>query len=418
MKPLFDTDTFREILDSILRNRSRSFLTGFGVFWGVFMLMLLTGGGQGLKDLLVQNFEGFAQNTCIVATSTTTKPYKGFKKGRTWNLEYADVDRLKAMVPELETVSPSVSLWGKSVTRDENTSSRAVVKGARADYANIETPKIKYGRWLNDADNLQERKVCVIGKRVYEELFPEGGSPLGQRISIDGSYYTVIGVDWRDSGGISINGRASDAVTIPINQARRAYNLGNTVHLLCFTAKEGITMSDVTPRVREIISRQHFIDPTDEQAMFLLNTQLIFGIVDNLFKGINFLIWLIGLGTLLAGVIGVSNIMMVSVKERTTEIGIRRAIGATPSQILGQIISESIVLTLVAGMIGIVFSVLILSGVELAMTTDGVLKAAFQVPFSTAVLAALLLTVLGVLAGLMPALRAMQIKPVDAMRDE
>ena len=418
MKPLFDTDTFREILDSILRNRSRSLLTGFGVFWGVFMLMLLTGGGQGLKDLLIQNFEGFAQNTCIVATSATTKPYKGFKKGRTWDLEYADVDRLKAMVPELETVSPSVSLWGKSVTRDENTSSRAVVKGARADYANIETPKIKYGRWLNDADNLQERKVCVIGKRVYEELFPEGGSPLGQRISIDGSYYTVIGVDWRDSGGISINGRASDAVTIPINQARRAYNLGNTVHLLCFTAKEGITMSDVTPRVREIISRQHYIDPTDEQAMFLLNTQLIFGIVDNLFKGINFLIWLIGLGTLLAGVIGVSNIMMVSVKERTTEIGIRRAIGATPRQILGQIISESIVLTLVAGMIGIVFSVFILAGVELAMTTDGVLKAAFQVPFGTAVLAALLLTVLGVLAGLMPALRAMQIKPVDAMRDE
>ena len=418
MKPLFDTDTFREILDSILRNRSRSLLTGFGVFWGVFMLMLLTGGGQGLKDLLVQNFEGFAQNTCIVATSATTKPYKGFKKGRTWDLEYADVDRLKAMVPELETVSPSVSLWGKSVTRDENTSSRAVVKGARADYANIETPKIKYGRWINDADNLQERKVCVIGKRVYEELFPEGGSPLGERISIDGSYYTVIGVDWRDSGGISINGRASDAVTIPINQARKAYNLGNTVHLLCFTAKEGITMSDVTPRVREIIARQHYIEPTDEQAMFLLNTQLIFGIVDNLFKGINFLIWLIGLGTLLAGVIGVSNIMMVSVKERTTEIGIRRAIGATPNQILGQIISESIVLTLVAGMVGIVFSVLILAGVELAMTTDGVLKAAFQVPFGTAVLAALLLTVLGVLAGLMPALRAMQIKPVDAMRDE
>ena len=418
MKPLFDTDTFREILDSILRNRSRSLLTGFGVFWGVFMLMLLTGGGQGLKQLLVQNFEGFAQNTCIVATNATTKPYKGFKKGRAWNLEYADVDRLKAMVPELETVSPSVSLWGKTVTRDEHTASRAVVKGTRADYANIETPKIKFGRWLNDADNLQERKVCVIGKRVYEELFPEGGSPLGERISIDGSYYTVIGVDWRDSGGISINGRSSDAVTIPINQARRAYNLGNTVHLLCFTAKEGVTMSDITPRVREIIARQHYIAPEDEQAMFLLNTQLIFGIVDNLFKGINFLIWLIGLGTLLAGVIGVSNIMMVSVKERTTEIGIRRAIGATPRQILGQIISESIVLTLVAGMLGIVFSVLILAGVELAMTTDGILKAPFQVPFSTAVLAALLLTVLGVLAGLMPALRAMQIKPVDAMRDE
>ena len=418
MRRFFDTDTFREILDSILRNRSRSLLTGFGVFWGVFMLMLLTGGGQGFKELLVKNFEGFAQNTCIIAPSTTTKPFKGFKKGRTWQLEYADVDRLKAMMPELETVSPTVALWGKAVTRDENTSSRAVVKGVRAEHNRIETPKLKYGRWINDADNLQERKVCVIGRRVYEELFPEGGSPLGKRISIDGSYYTVIGVDWKSADGIAINGRPSDAVYIPINQARRAYNLGNNIDLLCFTAKEGITMSDITPRVRQIVARQHYIAPDDEQAMFLLNTQLIFGIVDNLFKGLNFLIWLIGLGTLLAGVIGVSNIMMVSVKERTTEIGIRRAIGATPRQILGQIISESIVLTLAAGMLGIVFSVLILAGVELAMTEDGILKAAFQVPFGTAVLAALLLTVLGVLAGLMPALRAMQIKPVDAMRDE
>jgi len=412
-----DRDTFREILDSITRNRSRSILTGFGVFWGIFMLMLLVGGGQGLKDLLMQNFEGFAQNTCIIATNSTSKPYKGFKKGRTWNLEYADVDRLKTLVPELETVTPSVSLWGKTVVHGENTYSRGIVKGARADYVHIETPKMKYGRYLNEADNLQERKVCVIGKRVYENLFPEGGSPLGERISVDGSYYTVIGVDWA-TGGISINGNAADAVTIPINQARKAYNLGNTIHLLCFTAKEGITMSDVTPRVREIVARTHYVDPTDEQALFLLNTQLIFGIVDNLFRGINFLIWLIGLGTLLAGIIGVSNIMMVSVKERTTEIGIRRAIGATPNQILGQIISESIVLTLVAGMMGIVFSVLILAGVELAMTEDGILKAAFQVPFGTAVLAALLLTALGVLAGLAPALRAMGIKPVDAMRDE
>ena len=157
MKRFFDTDTFREILDSILRNKSRSLLTGFGVFWGVFMLMLLTGGGQGFKQLLVQNFDGFAQNSCIVATSNTTKPYKGFEKGRSWDLDYDDVDRLKNMIPELETVTPSVSLWGKSVTRDEHTSSRAVVKGARADYANIETPEMKYGRYINDADNLQER---------------------------------------------------------------------------------------------------------------------------------------------------------------------------------------------------------------------------------------------------------------------
>ena len=418
MKKWFDTDTFREILDSILRNRSRSLLTGFGVFWGVFMLMLLTGGGQGLKQILMNEFDGFAQNTCIVFADQTSKPYKGFKKGRSWNMNYADLDRLRNLVPELETITPVVSLWGKSVSRNDNTSSSAVVKGARADYANIETPRMMYGRYLNDSDNAQERKVCVLGKKVYDELFPEGGDPCGQRIRIDGSYYSVIGVDWKESGGININGRASDAVTIPINQARKVYNLGDRVYMLCFTAKEGITMNDIIPRVREVIARAHFVDPTDEQAMFLLNTQLIFGIVDNLFKGINFLIWLIGLGTLLAGVIGVSNIMMVSVKERTTEIGIRRAIGATPRQILGQIISESTVLTLVAGMTGIVFSVLILYGVELAMTQDGILKAPFQVPFATAVLAASLLAVLGVVAGLMPATRAMQIKPVDAMRDE
>ena len=415
---LFDTDTFREILDSITRNRSRSILTGFGVFWGIFMLMLLTGGSQGLKTILNNNFEGFAQNTCIIAPNNTSKPYKGFSKGRYWSLEYADVDRLRNLMPELETISPTTALWGRTVFRDDNSFSRGILKGVRADYSNIEAPKMMYGRYINDADVASERKVCVIGKKVYNELFPEGGDPCGQRIQVDGSFYSVIGVDWKDGGAININGSPTDMVTIPLSQMRRAYNFGNTVHLLCFTAKEGYTMSDLTPRVRQIISRAHYIDPADEQALFLLNTQLIFGIVDNLFKGINFLVWLIGLGTLLAGIIGVSNIMMVSVKERTTEIGIRRAIGATPRQILGQILSESVVLTLVAGMLGIVFSVLILAGVELAMTTDGILKAPFQVPFWTAMAAALLLTVLGVTAGAMPASRAMAIKPVDAMRDE
>ena len=418
MKKWFDTDTFREILDSILRNRSRSILTGFGVFWGIFMLMLLTGGSQGLKELLNKNFEGFAQNTCIAFANNTSKPYKGFKKGRSWNMQYADVDRLKNLMPELETVTPTIGLWGKSVAREEQSYNSAVIKGVRADYARIEAPKLMYGRYLNDADLASERKVCVLGKKVYTNLFPEGGDPCGQRILVGGTYYSVVGVDWREGGAVNINGSPADQVSIPLTQAVKAYNLGNDIQLLCFTAKPGYTMSDLTPRVREILARAHYFDPSDEQALFLLNTQLIFGIVDNLFKGINFLVWLIGLGTLLAGVIGVSNIMMVSVKERTTEIGIRRAIGATPGQILGQIISESIVLTLVAGMGGIVFSVLILAGVEMAMTQDGILKAAFQVPFGTAVLAASLLTVLGVVAGLMPASRAMQIKPVDAMRDE
>ena len=261
------------------------------------------------------------------------------------------------------------------------------------------------------------KKVCVLGKKVYKTLFPEGGDPCGQQVVMDGVYYQVVGVDYNE-GNINVNGRADESVTIPQTTMSRTYNFGNDIQLLCFTAKEGVQMADILPKVRGVIARGHYVHPDDEQAMFMINTQVLFGIIDNLFKGINFLVWLIGLGTLLAGAIGVSNIMMVSVKERTTEIGIRRAIGATPKQILWQIIAESIVLTLVAGMMGIVASVLVLAGLELGMTEDGILKATFQVSFGVALLAALLLSVLGSLAGLAPSLRAMAIKPVDAMRDE
>ena len=411
-----DRDTFREILDSLLRNRSRSLLTGFGVFWGVFMLMILSGGGNGFRELLYKNFEGFAQNTCIIFPTETTMPYKGFQKGRTWTMNLTDVDRLKNMVPELETVTPLVSLWGRSVAVEDKIFT-ASVKGVRPDYANIETPKLVYGRYINQMDIIDDKKVCVIGKKVYKTLFPEGGDPCGKKVVMDGVYYQVVGVDYNE-GNINVNGRADECVTLPMSTMSRTYNFGNDIQLLCFTAKEGIQMADITPRVRAIIARSHYVHPDDEQAMFLINTQVLFGIIDNLFKGVNFLIWLIGLGTLLAGAIGVSNIMMVSVKERTTEIGIRRAIGATPHQILWQIIAESIVLTLVAGLLGIVASVLVLAAVELGMTEDGILKATFQVSFGVAMLAALLLSVLGSLAGLAPSLRAMAIKPVDAMRDE
>ena len=412
----FDRDSFAEVMDSITRNRSRSLLTGFGVFWGVFMLILLVGGGKGLKQLMEKNFEGFATNTCLAFAENTTKPYKGFKKGRSWDMTYTDASRVKALVPEVDVVSPIVSFWGKTAELGEFTASCSI-KGVYSNYSSIESPQLAYGRYINDMDVSAERKVCVIGKKIYNNLFPQGGDPCGETIRVDGMYYTVVGVDF-NNGNMSINGSADETVTMPISLVRRAYNTGEVIDLLCFTAQEGVTVSDIVPHVREIIARQHFIDPTDERAIEMMNTQLIFGIVDSLFKGINFLIWLIGLGTILAGAIGVSNIMMVSVRERTVEIGIRRAIGATPGMILSQIISESIILTLASGLAGIVFGVGVLSVVELAMTTDGILKAEFQVGFSVALLSAMLLTVLGVLAGLAPSLRAMEIKPVDAMRDE
>ncbi len=199
---------------------------------------------------------------------------------------------------------------------------------------------------------------------------------------------------------------------------QQAYNRGNAVDLIAVTGRSGVVMSKVTDRIRETIARAHTIDPTDEQGAMVFNTEVLFQMLDNLFKGVNFLIWLVGLGTLLAGAIGVSNIMMVTVRERTTEIGIRRAIGATPRMILSQIISESIVLTLVAGMSGILFGVMILQMLELGNTEDGIVTAHFQIGFWTAIFAALMVSSMGVLAGLAPAARAMSIKPVDAMRDE
>lgn len=411
-----DIDSYREIIDTLTRNKSRSFLTGFGVFWGVFMLVALIGGGQGLKEMLNKNFAGFATNSALIWAQPTSKAYKGFRKGRQWTMVYKDVERLKEQVPELDVVTPMVSRWGGNAVVGEHKSS-CNMSGVTPDYAKVMEPEMYYGRYLNDMDLQQRRKVCVLGKKVYKTLFPGGGDPCGKLIRVDSVYYRVVGVDFK-TGGVNLNGDSEEAVVLPITLMQQTYNMGEEIHILCVTARPGITMSKITDKMRNVVARAHLVDPTDEQGVMVFNTEVLFQLLDNLFRGVNFLIWLVGLGTLLAGAIGVSNIMMVTVRERTTEIGIRRAIGATPTMILSQIISESIVLTLVAGMSGILFGVLILQMLELANTEDGILTAHFQVQFWTAITAALAVSIMGVLAGLAPAARAMSIKPVDAMRDE
>jgi putative ABC transport system permease protein len=377
------------------------------------------GGGKAMKEMLDKNFEGFAQNTVIVWSQQTTKPYKGFRKGRWWSMDYKDVERLKQRVPELENVVPVIfSSWRGGNTAyygDQRTTPR--IQGTIPELVNVIEPKIYYGRYLNDMDIREHRKVCVIGKKVYKDLFKGGGDPCGKKIRIDSTYFEVVGVDYA-SGGISINGRAEEKITLPLTLVQAMFNRGNQVDMIAATGRGDIVMSRITDRIRETVARAHFVDPADEQGAMVLNTELMFQMFDNLMKGVNFLIWLVGLGTLLAGAIGVSNIMMVTVRERTTEIGIRRAIGATPKMILGQIISESIVLTLVAGMSGILFGVMILQMLEMNSMEDGIITTHFQVGFWTAVFAALVVSAMGVLAGLAPAARAMSIKPVDAMRDE
>ena len=406
----FDIDTYREILDTLTRNKSRSFLTGFGVFWGVFMLVALIGGGKGLKEMLNSNFEGFATNTGMIWSQRTTKAYKGFRKGRQWQMVYQDVDRLRQQVPELEVVTPVLFSNGGTAYYDDKKTTIAV-NGTMPEYAKVNSPKIYYGRYLNDMDIAQHRKVCVIGKKTYKDLFTNGEDPCGKSIRIDSVYYQIVGVDYNVSGEVNFGAEEGTTVILPLTLMQQTYNRGNTIDMIAVTGRPGVVMSQLSDRIRQTVAKAHLVDPTDETAVTVFNTEILFQLLDNLFRGV-------GLGTLLAGAIGVSNIMMVTVRERTTEIGIRRAIGATPRTILSQIVMESIILTSVAGMSGILVGVAILEMLEKGNTEDGIVTAHFQIDFWTAILAVTVISIMGILAGLAPAWRAMSIKPVDAMRDE
>lgn len=410
-----DIDTCEEILITITRNKTRSLLTAFGVFWGIFMLVALIGGGQGLQDMMKKNFEGFATNSGFLASQKTGEAYKGFRKGRLWELEATDVQRLRSQVKEVEIITPSIARWGsKAVYGDKKYD--CSVKGLYPDYKHIESQDMAYGRFINNVDILEARKVCVIGKRIYESLFKPGEDPCGKYVRVDGIYYQIIGMTTSE-GNMNIQGRASEAITLPFTTMQQAYNLGGRIDVVCFTVKQGIKVSDLQPQMEQIIKAAHLIAPNDKQALMYLNAEAMFSMVDNLFTGIQILIWMVGLGTLLAGAIGVSNIMMVTVKERTTEIGIRRAIGARPKDILQQILSESIVLTTIAGMCGISFAVMVLQVLEMGVNVDGG-DTHFQVSFGLAVGTCALLVTLGMLAGLAPAYRAMAIRPIEAIRDE
>lgn len=411
-----DLDTCEEILITITRNKTRSLLTAFGVFWGIFMLVALIGGGQGLEATMKKNFEGFATNSGFLAAEKTGEAYKGFRKGRWWNLEAIDIQRLQSQVEELEVITPSVARWGgNAIYGDKKYDCH--VKGLYPDYLHIESQEMGYGRFINEVDIQEARKVCVIGKRVYESLFKPGEDPCGKYIRVDGIYYQVIGMS-ASEGDMNIQGRASEAVVLPFTTMQQTYNLGGQIDVACFTVKHGIKVSDIQSKMEKIVKEAHYIAPNDKQAIMYLNAEAMFSMVDNLFTGIGILVWMVGLGTLLAGAIGVSNIMMVTVKERTTEIGIRRAIGARPKDILQQILSESMVLTTLAGMCGISFAVMVLQGVDILSAGPEGGDGHFQVSFALALGTCALLVALGMLAGLAPAYRAMAIKPIEAIRDE
>lgn len=414
---MFDIDKWREIFQTLMRNKSRSLLTAFGIFWGVFMLVLLMGGAKGMKAMMQSNFEGFAQNAYCAAPEKTTKPYDGLSSDRMWSFETGDLDVLRRHIPEAAVVTPVIFNWTDFKHRDCKTQGTA--KGVSPDYVAVENPKLSHGRYIQPADLRDCRKVCVLGEKMASQLFPNDRNPVGKYIEMQGIYFQVVGISSLTSN-VGVGGPASRTVYMPYTTLQRLLGCGDHFDMLALTTRPGHTVSSIQRKIELEVKKLHRIDPSDQQALMSINVESMFQMIQSLFDGINILVWMIGIGTLLSGSIGVSNIMMVVVKERTTEIGVRRALGAHPSHILVQILTESAVLTLLAGLTGIVFAVLILAAADSGIGSNfpSLAPGSFLISFSMAIGSALALSALGTVAGVAPALRALAIKPVDAMRDE
>lgn len=422
---MFDLDRWNEIWHALANNKARSLLTAFGVFWGIFMLIVMAGASNGLKNGIVEGVARFATNSAFLWTDRTGEPYKGFKRGRYWQMNSEDVEYLKANVPEIEYISPknfgSFNNAAANVIRGIRTGSFNI-KGDYPDYVRIDPYTVLDGRWINEMDIRDRRKVCVLGEKVYETMFEKDEDPLGQYLKISGVYYQVVGVI-RPETRININGRAEESVFLPFSTMQQTYNMGNQVHFLAITAHKGTSVSELEEKVKSIIKKRHSIAESDIQAIRSVNIEKQFQQMSGLFLGIGILTWIVGIGTLMAGVIGVSNIMLVIVKERTKEIGVQRALGARPQTIISQIMLESVVLTTVAGYTGLSLGVGLLELVnkvlEMQPRTDN--EMFFRNPevdLGIALAALMVLVVAGLFAGSIPARRALSIKPIEALREE
>jgi putative ABC transport system permease protein len=333
-------------------------------------------------------------------------------------MENKDLRVLRSAVPEIQYIAPIIfgGNTNNNVTRNDKAGSYHI-KGNLPSYNLIDNQKLIYGRYINDGDIAEKRKVCVIGERVYEVLFPRNEDPIGKSIQVKGIYFQVVGVT-RSNANINIGGNSMETVVLPFSTMQQVFNMGNTIHFLAITAQPGVKVSVVEKKVQAALKMANNISPDDTTAIGSMNLENQFTMFLYLGIGIASLIWIVGLGTLLAGAVGVSNIMLVTVRERTREIGIRRALGATPKVIVGQILTESVVLTFMAGTAGLMFGVGILSlAGKLLENTTGLIKDP-QIGFGVGIGALLILLIIGTLAGFIPANRAMKIKPIEAIREE
>lgn len=423
MSKLFSRDSWAEIIEALSSNWFRTVMTAFGVLWGIFILVILLAAGNGLENGIKQGFNGMATNSMFMWTQTASQPYKGLPKGRRYNFKTSDIDALKQNVQGLRFVSPRNQLGG---FRGSNNVVRGLQTGAfnvYGDYPEIieqQPMDITSGRFISYSDINEKRKVAIIGSGVQSALYDPEEEVIGSYIKINGVNFMVIGT-YKKKGNNGDPEEMQKEIYVPFTSFSQAFNMGDVVGWMAITAQDGYSITELKSQVFDVIKTRHTINPNDDRAIGNFDLYQEYSKISGLFTALNFVAYFVGILVLLSGIIGISNIMLIVVKERTKEIGIRRALGATPGSIRSQILLESIFLTIVSGMAGIVLAsaVLWLVNYQLSgMDTSEMMFINPSVNIGVVFIALTILIVSGLLAGLIPAQNAIKIKPVEALRTE
>ncbi len=412
---MIDYDKWAEIFSSIKRHKLRTFLTALSVWWGIFMLVLLLGLGKGLENSVVHNFRDDAMNSLWIWPGRTTMPYKGLPVGRRLRFTNADYDRLKNQIDGVESITGRYYLRGEFTVKYKKKNLSFHIRAVHPDHLILENTIMMTGRYINDKDIDEYRKVCVIGQKVATDFFGKE-EPIGSSLKIKGVDYKIVGTFYDDGSK-----RELETIYLPISTTQRVESANGRINQLMITLGDvPVEKSfEVEKRIREELSVQHNFDINDKQAIYIRNSAEDFQEFQTVFMFIKGFLWFVGIGSILAGVIGVSNIMLIVVKDRTKEIGIRKAMGATPNSILAMILQEAVFLTAIAGYIGMISGFAIIYGINYLLVTNGVELEYFRNPevnFMTILYALILLVVSGALAGLIPAQQAVKINPVIAMK--
>lgn len=408
---MFDLDKWQEIFAAISKNKLRTFLTGFSVAWGIFMLIILLGSGTGLENGVKDQFSGDAVNSMWVNAGKTSVAFDGLQPNREIKFTNADRDVIKQNYADAQNVSARINLWEINEVAYGNKSGSFNVRACEKGMVYAEKINIIEGRFVNDKDVDDGRKVCSVGKTMVTELFGKE-NPMGKYLKINTIPFKIVGV-FTDEGGEQDMRRAY----IPLTTAQRTFTGNNQVQQLVFTMEDMEQSQEAEKSIRNLMAERHHFDAKDDKALFIWNNLVEYQRVMGVIIGIRIFVWIIGIGTLIAGIVGVSNIMMIAVKERTKEIGIRKALGATPWSIISMIVQESVFVTAAAGYIGLILGVLVLESAKKLIPNSDFFKNP-SVDLSVALYANALLILAGLVAGLFPARKAAAVKPIEALRDE